>query len=104
MHHSLYIHIYTIYIFTCINRLNFLNQVNGVLIRQMHFHIFYLRYQLSFKDLGTVLNVPRLPLLCLTLLKYIWEKKGFMLKYYSSENLKRESTKKTKKDVYVKSF
>lgn len=55
---------------------SFKQKVNGVLIRQMHFHIFLLsRYQLIFKDPVTVLNVPRLPLLCLTLLKYIWGKK-----------------------------
>lgn len=67
---------------------SFKHEVNGVLIRQMHFHIFILSgYQLIFKDPVTVLNVSRLPLLCLTLLKYIWkERKRFILKYYSSEN------------------
>lgn len=90
----IYTYIHTIYIFTCINTLNFLNlKLMGSLSDKCTFTFFTLRYQLIFKDLGTVLNVPRLPLLCLTLLKYIWEKKKFILKYYSSENLKSELTK-----------
>lgn len=91
----IYTYIHTIYIFTCINTLNFLNiKLMRSLSDKCTFTFFTLRYQLIFKDLGTVLNVSRLPLLCLTLLKYIWEKKKrFILKYYSSENLKSESTK-----------
>lgn len=40
-----------------------------------------------------MLNVPSLSLLCLTWLKYISGGKGLIFKYYSSENLKSESTK-----------
>lgn len=75
--HYIYIYTHFIYIYLYKYIKSFKHKVNGVLIRQMHFHIFLLsRYQLIFKDPVTVLNVPRLPLLCLTLLKYIWEKKG----------------------------
>lgn len=53
----------------------FKHKVNESLSDKCTLTFFTLRYQLIFKDPGTMLNVPRLPLLCLTLLKYIWEKK-----------------------------
>lgn len=94
----IYTYIHTIYIFTCINTLNFLNiKLMGSLSDKCTFIFFTLRYQLIFKDPSTVLNVSRLPLLCLTLLKYIWEKKKVHLKVLQFWKSKKWVNKDTKK-------